>query len=292
MPSTTYDYLAKLTLEPVSGLYDLFITTYSGRTVQLRAFFLEKKHEMRMDLVSDDIYRSPEYVGTLCQLNSILNPFSVSNGDIIFYCTRDDAESLMRVASELKFARIEELISAGKSTLTDLSKKAKSDPNRRNFFNKRAEQSLSPTMLPKREQNITAGNGFITIGGSNGGSNGTSFLGQPNNFAAVDSGAGSMLTLNDMLANDYKVRKTSAANSDLIKSAGNAMTAGGAGSGGAGAGEFGSVPAIDSLALLQEVLASGNNLSQYGTYDDTKAINTKADEYDRILVKRYIRKIE
>lgn len=286
MSFSNYDYLAKLTLEPISGLYDMFITTYSGRTVQLRAFFLEKKHEMRMDLVSYDIYRTPDYVGTLCQLNSILNPFSVNNGDVIFYCSQQDAESLMRVASELKFARIEELLNAGKSTLIDLAKKYKNDPNRRNFFDKRVEQSLPPTMLSQREQNITADNGFITIGGSSGsGAQASSrFLGQPNNFAAVDTGANSMVNLNDLLANDYKIRKTNAANSDIIKNAGNAMTNGG--------GVVDSVQPIDSLALLQEVLASGNNSSQYGSYNEVKGINTKADQYDRILVKRYIRRIE
>jgi hypothetical protein len=156
-----YDYLADLTLDKKTGLYNLFITTYNGDTVTLSAFFCERKHSMRMDVVSNDIYGTNKYVGSLCQLNNILNPFSINDGMIIFYAPADELEGLMVIPESLKQSNIDDLLGKVKSDLINLYKKRKPDNNRINY--KRDDDKLPPTILPENSPQIVFDNDKLKI---------------------------------------------------------------------------------------------------------------------------------
>jgi hypothetical protein len=122
-----YDYLADLTIDKKSGLYNLFITTYNGDKVSLYAFFCERKHSMRMDIVSNDIYGTNKYVGSLCQLNNILNPFAVNEGMVLFYAPVDELDGLMIIPESLKQSNIDDLLGRVKTDLINSYKNKKSD---------------------------------------------------------------------------------------------------------------------------------------------------------------------
>jgi len=164
MSTTNYEYLAELTIDPNSKLYNLYITTYNGNNVNLNIFICEKQHEMRLDLVSNDIYGSTRYVGTLCQLNNILNPFSIREGDVLFFTTQEEAEGLLVVPELIKQSGIEELLSSVKSDLIKSLKKKKSDPNKTKFNIKRNnEDILPPTVLPNNSPATVVENNKIRI---------------------------------------------------------------------------------------------------------------------------------
>jgi hypothetical protein len=156
-----YDYLADLTLDSKSGLYNLFITTYNGSQVSLTPFFCTRRHNMRMDIVSNDIYKTNKYVGTLCQINNIMNPFSIKDGMVLFYTSVDEAESLMRVPEILKQSGIEELLGKVKSDLINSFKNKKVDNNRR-YYN-RVDDALPPTILPENSPQIVIEDNKVKI---------------------------------------------------------------------------------------------------------------------------------
>lgn len=154
-----YEYLAELELNNTTGLYNLFITTYNGNQVNLAIFICDRKHNMRLDLVSNDIYNTTRYVGTLCQLNNIINPFSISEGDILYYCTDSDAESLLNVAEVIRQSGIGELMNQVKSDLINALKKNKKDNNK---ISSRGSDVI-PSVLPSNAPQIVIDNNKIKI---------------------------------------------------------------------------------------------------------------------------------
>jgi hypothetical protein len=155
-----YEYLAELELNTTTGLYNLFLTTYNGDQVNLLAFICERRHNMRLDLVSNDIYNSTRYVGTLCQLNNILNPFSIREGDVLFYCNDIDAENLLKVPEVIRQSGVNELLSKVKSDLINALKKRKKDPNVKGIANR---NDLPPSVLPSNAPQIVIDNNKIKI---------------------------------------------------------------------------------------------------------------------------------
>ena len=149
MATNNFEYLAELTLDTNSNIYNLFITTYNGDTVNLNVFICERKHDMRLDLVANEVYQNTRYTGTLCQLNNILNPFSIREGDVLFYTTEGEAEELLVVPEIIKQSGIEDLLSGVKSDLINVLKKRRPDANRRLYNNNRNDDILPPTVLPQ-----------------------------------------------------------------------------------------------------------------------------------------------
>jgi hypothetical protein len=148
-----YDYLAVLSLEPATGLYDLFITTNNGNSVTLYPFYCDKKHAMRMDIISNELYGTTEYVGSLCQMNNIINPFAVNEGDIIFWATVSDMKAMMNIPASL--------LGQVSSDMVQSMKSRKTDRNRKNYT--RPADKLPPTLLPDNSPQIVIENEKIKI---------------------------------------------------------------------------------------------------------------------------------
>jgi hypothetical protein len=161
-----YDYLSDLTKDPNSGLYDLFITTYNGMRVPLSFFTCGRMHEMRMDLVSQQLYGSDKYVGTLCLLNDIMNPFSIREGDVLVWCSESDAINMGRVPEAMKKTMLD---TDAKGAIRDVRKlnesisKMQDDPNRRNYLNNRGNTFVPPTRVKERTPSVIIENNTIKI---------------------------------------------------------------------------------------------------------------------------------
>ena len=149
MATANYEYIADLELDQNTGLYNLYLTTYNGKSVNLNIFILERRHAMRLYLVSQELYNTTEYVGTLCQLNNILDPFSVRENDVLFYTSEQGSQDLMNVPEVIRQSGIDELRSQVKNELINALKKKKNDPGRRKYLNNRNNQDvLPPSIIP------------------------------------------------------------------------------------------------------------------------------------------------
>lgn len=59
------------------------------------------KHAMRLDLVSQEIYNSDEYIDVLTAINSILNVLSIKSGDIIYFMVADEMDDIRDSATSI-----------------------------------------------------------------------------------------------------------------------------------------------------------------------------------------------
>jgi hypothetical protein len=160
MITTNYDYIAELFLDTKTGMYDLYLTTFNGNinVFNFRTFILERRHACRLDLVVSEIYNSTKWVGTIGQINDILNPFSVREGDIIFYLPESDLQGLLKVPEN-----ISSVVSNAKNDLIKNLKKKKPDGLRRNYNDNRGNDELPPSVLPESAPQIVVANNKIRI---------------------------------------------------------------------------------------------------------------------------------
>lgn len=72
--------------EKQDNLYDLFYPMLTGgENIKMGEYVVRDAREMRMDLICTDIFGSSIYVDELMFINKIIDPYSVKNGDIIYY---------------------------------------------------------------------------------------------------------------------------------------------------------------------------------------------------------------
>lgn len=73
-------------------LYDIFqknIMIPKKNNIVLYSYVVPREFEMRIDKISNFLYGSPDYVEELMTINDILNPYSVKEGQIFYYCKFD-----------------------------------------------------------------------------------------------------------------------------------------------------------------------------------------------------------
>ena len=114
----------------------------------LNYYIVPKEFEMRMDRISNFIYGSPNYVEELMVLNDIINPYSVQEGQYIYYCDQINLQYLYTT---------DELINTTNNNATRQDLISSSQPNRgkQNLSN---DQNLPPTIKPSNLNQITVGN--------------------------------------------------------------------------------------------------------------------------------------
>lgn len=132
-----YDYTEKLEYNSIDKIYDLTITTFSGdiQTARLGYFVADRKHNMRLDLISIDLYGTNKWVGTLCSLNNIYNMFSIKEGDVLIYLPVEDMANLNNVPDNIKYGN--GAVAKTKDAFINLLKTKKPDKTRANFLTKR-----------------------------------------------------------------------------------------------------------------------------------------------------------
>lgn len=77
----------KTKLKRIDNLYDIFEKNiiYS-RDINLFKYIIPKEHDMRLDLISKEIYGSSDYIEELMLINNIMSPYSVKEGQEIYFC--------------------------------------------------------------------------------------------------------------------------------------------------------------------------------------------------------------
>ena len=165
MSYQNYDYIAELYFDSKTKMYDLFLTTFNGgiNYTNIRIFQCQRKHAGRLDLVSQDLYNTQKWVGSLCTLNDILNPFSIRDGDLLFYIPEQDLNNLMIVPDNIAISQAGQALNSVKNDLLKALKKKKPDGLRKNYLNNREDDKLPPTVFNDTSPQIAVNNAKITI---------------------------------------------------------------------------------------------------------------------------------
>ena len=127
------------------NLFDLFQKNIVNDTsLQLRIYIVPREYEMRLDRISEHIYGSSDYVEELMTLNDIINPYSVKEGQYIYFCQLDYLTNMYIKDELLKYMeeKRNELI-------------ASSQPNNNKTNILLDNKNLSPTIKPNNLQHVT-----------------------------------------------------------------------------------------------------------------------------------------
>lgn len=142
--------------------YNLYIEVLIDTTkIKLFEFPCTKRHEMRLDLVSTDVYDTNEYVDVLCNLNNLVNVFNVKEGDIILFIEQENIDNVSSSTSVIENIK-DQLKTANKG------KSFKIDNNRKADITKRKETEknkayLPPNILDSNKKNLNESNGVISL---------------------------------------------------------------------------------------------------------------------------------
>lgn len=148
-------------------LFDLAKPSFIYREdVRLNEYTVKAEHEMRIDLMFQDIYNlEPNEVGiylenidVICYLNNIDNPLNIKGGLIIRVPSIDDFEKFrvdIDTLEEDKLSIKERLVVPNKTT--------RKDKDREKF--KKSDFSLPPVVLDKPRPPVRISNGQFSIGG-------------------------------------------------------------------------------------------------------------------------------
>lgn len=120
-----------------NNLLDLFQKNIINNTdIQTRIYVVPREYEMRLDRISNHLYGSSDYVEELMILNDIINPYSIKEGQYIYFCQSSDLAKLYTtddIPTQQNNAR-EALINSNQT-----------DRNKKELFN---DQNLPLTIKP------------------------------------------------------------------------------------------------------------------------------------------------
>jgi len=128
------------------NLFDLFQkNTMNAQNLDLSVFIVPREFEMRLDRISDYIYGSTDYVEELMLLNDIISPYSVKEGQFIYFC---DIDSLSYLYTK------DEMMVTTETNRQVLINSSQPNRDRLNLSN---DQNLPPTIKPSNLQQIKVG---------------------------------------------------------------------------------------------------------------------------------------
>lgn len=152
-----FDELENLRKDSRTNLFDLSKAVFVfDETVPLFPYFVEREAEMRMDIISDNLYETTDYVAFLCRLNNIVNPLNIKENTLLVYPNRGDI--LRFKPEEVEF--IEEV----KEAFLNINKNKRVDKNREKYLNSENDIILPPNFNQTNSSNIELDDdGVITI---------------------------------------------------------------------------------------------------------------------------------
>jgi len=116
-------------------LFDLFQKNIvNDQTIPLKIYIVPREYEMRLDRISEHIYGTANYVEELMVLNDIINPYTVKEGQYIYFC---QVEFLTKLYTK------DEILSQLEQTRISLINSTQPNKDKQN-----SEQGLSPTIKP------------------------------------------------------------------------------------------------------------------------------------------------
>jgi hypothetical protein len=143
--------------EDPDELYDITKITFTypnASNIKIGTYYVTEFEEMRMDLISNNIYGTIDYVDFLCSLNNIKNPLSVRRGMEILYVNKDEITQFKTSNASGDVAR---------KVISNRRKRAKIDNNRTKYLEENLF-SLPPTITKKDYKAVKYKNGKISIG--------------------------------------------------------------------------------------------------------------------------------
>jgi hypothetical protein len=110
-------------------------------TLNYLPYIVSTEEAMRPDLICFNIYNNFNYIDELLTWNNILNPWSIKEGQIIWFLDEDSIASIQLLAKNDEEEIVRSLVNPNKDT--------KKDPNRENGT------GLPPTIKPAGIKDVT-----------------------------------------------------------------------------------------------------------------------------------------
>jgi hypothetical protein len=125
------------------NLFNLFQKNIvnNSKNMTLEIYIVPREFEMRLDRVSDYIYGSSSYMEELMVLNDIISPYSVKEGQYIYFCQVDNLQKLYTIDD------LQNLKSVARQNLI------KSNQNNLNLYGT-SDQNLPHTVKPSNLQQV------------------------------------------------------------------------------------------------------------------------------------------
>jgi len=141
------------------GLYDLYVTYFTNnKRIIVYGYKVQRGESMRIDNICNKIYKNLNHLTFLMDLNNILNPLTIKDGDLIFYVNEDDIPSFKAPAEE--GAKIRDKVI--NKAISD--KKQQIDKARQDYVKKRKQvDALPPNIKQTSSQAISVDNGVVKI---------------------------------------------------------------------------------------------------------------------------------
>lgn len=107
------------------GFYDLFQKTMiNNDNIFYNYFYVTDEYEGRIDLISQKLYGTTDYIEELMTINNIINPWSIKSNDIIYYANASSDYSIIYKNDEPLNEQKDEIL------LMNKNKTTKKDVNR------------------------------------------------------------------------------------------------------------------------------------------------------------------
>ncbi|NBO23326.1 hypothetical protein EBU94_08320 [bacterium] len=120
----------------------------------MQSYLVSKSDEMRIDVISNEIYGTVDEADVLLSINEIDNPLNIKEGDVIMYVSYETLQEY-RIATIDNKEATDKLLNANKST--------KKDTNRKNYVE--SGLVLTPTVQEVPQPPVKIENTQIVIGG-------------------------------------------------------------------------------------------------------------------------------
>jgi hypothetical protein len=131
MKITSFDGKSNIRIkrDPKQGdLFNLFQKNLklNDNIILNNSYVVPREFEMRLDKISNFLYGSPDYVEELMIMNNIINPYSVIEGQYLYYCNYDSLGLFYTTDSDLLIPERTKLIA---SSQTNNKNKSTNDNN-------------------------------------------------------------------------------------------------------------------------------------------------------------------
>lgn len=137
-----------------NNLYDLYAQTGEYKFLSLKFHVVTPEEESRIDVISNNLFGSPEWAGELLRLNNIINPLNIKQDQIIAWSEVENLSSLRIEPNDVQ-------------TITErFNNKAKSEPDpvRKQFLLSQGV-NIPVTMNNKNINPVKIKGNTIVIGG-------------------------------------------------------------------------------------------------------------------------------
>jgi len=123
-----------------NNLFDIFQKNIvNNLSIGKRIYIVPREYEMRLDRISEHLYGSSDYVEELMILNDLISPYSVKEGQYIYFCQYEDLVQLYTT---------DEIPTQQDKARQALINSIQTDRNKKNLFNDaNLPISIKPTIL-------------------------------------------------------------------------------------------------------------------------------------------------